>query len=256
MLRCAYRAEILKNSHTASGKAAVLMPVLVVLFSAFLTKEYFVVSMINWWYIALLPGMLAVICGAVCRKEKRSKNRNILSLPVDVKVIWDAKVLYVVRLFVLSSLFMTGIAMFMRRVLKYGMQVEFVLDHDEKRMAAAMVILIITFLWQIPFCMMLEQLIGTPLMLAVHMLFYCISACSLSLKPYFMIVPGAVPARLMCPVLRILPNGLPAKEGMAAFSPGLLDEHMIGAGIISALFWFLFLWFLSRKIYERQVLAG
>ena len=68
-----------------------------------------------------------------------------------------------------------------------------------------------------------------------------------------MIFPGAIPARLMCVVLKVLPNGLLAKEGMATFALELLDERMVGAGILSALFWFIFLWFLSRKIYERRV---
>lgn len=255
MLRCAYKAEILKNSHTASEKAAVLMPVLDAAFSAFLAKEYFMVDLFNWWYMVLLPGMLAVICGGVCKREQWSENRNILVLPVDVKVIWDAKILCVVRLFVFSGIFMTGIAVITRKLLEYGLHVEYVLDIDYKRMAAAMVILLVTFLWQIPFCMLLEQFIGMPLMLIVYMLIYGVSACSLSLKPYFMMFPGAVPARLMCAVLQILPNGMPAKEGAATFSPELLDDRMIGIGVFCALLWFFLLWMLTRRIYERRVLG-
>lgn len=255
MLRCAYKAEILKNSHTASGKAAVFMPVLIAIISVFLTKEYFMVDLFNWWYMVLLPGMLAVICGGVSGKERRSENRNILVLFADVKVIWDAKVLCVMRLYAFSSVFMTGIAVLMRSILKYKLHVEYVLDIDYKRMAAAMAVLMITFLWQIPFCMLLEQLAGMPLMLAVHMLIYGVSACSLSLKPYFMMFPGAIPARLMCVVLGILPNGLLAKEGMATFSTELLDDRMIGAGVVCALLWFFFLWLVTRRIYERWVLG-
>lgn len=254
MLRCAYKAEILKNSHTASKKSVVLMPVFVVLLSAFLAKEYFIVDVYNWWYMAVLPGTLAVLCGAVCKKERQSKNQNVLALPVDIKVVWDAKILCVVRLFILSGMIMTGIAMCVKGMLKYGLQVESVLDIDYKSQAAAMAILMVTFLWQIPFCMLLEQLLGTPLMLAVHMLLYAVSACELSLKPYFMLFPGAIPARLMCAVLRVLPNGLLAEDGMATFLPELLDERMIGAGLLSSLLWFLLLWILSRRIYERQVL--
>ncbi|MCI8561059.1 MAG: lantibiotic immunity ABC transporter MutE/EpiE family permease subunit [Dorea sp.] len=252
MLRL-FKAEVIKNSHTAAAKTVVFMPVLVVLLSVFLAREYFLVDVLNWWYIALLPGVLAVIGSGVCRKEKKTENRNILTLPVDVKKVWDAKVLCTVRLLVFSGIVMTGLAMLMRNIVKYGMHVEYVLDIDNKTLITAMVILTITFLWQIPFCMLLDQLVGTLFMIVIHMLLYVVSASILSLEPYFMIFPGAIPARLMCVVLKVLPNGLLAKEGMATFALELLDERMMGAGILSALFWFILLWFLSRKIYERRV---
>lgn len=255
MVRCAYRAEVIKNSHTASEKAAVLMAVLAAAVPALLSREYYMVNVLNWWYIALLPGMMAVICGGVCKREQRSEYRNILTLPIDVKAVWDAKVLYLARLLFLSGISVTGIAVLMKSILKYGMHTDYVWDIDYKSQVVAMLILTVTFLWQIPFCMILEQLMGMPLMLAVHMLLYVVTACSLSLKSYFMVFPGAVPARLMCVILGILPNGLPAREGMETFSPELLDESMMGAGIFSALLWFIFLWIFARRIYERKVLG-
>ena len=71
MLRL-FKAEVIKNSHTAAAKTVVFMPVLVVLLSVFLAREYFMVDVLNWWYIALLPGVLAVIGSGVCRKEKKT----------------------------------------------------------------------------------------------------------------------------------------------------------------------------------------
>lgn len=120
---------------------------------------------------------------------------------------YDAKVLCAVRLLVFSGIVMTGLAMLMRNIVKYGMHVEYVLDIDNKTLITAMVILTITFLWQIPFCMLLDQLVGTHFMIVIHMLLYVVSASILSLEPYFMIFPGAIPARLMCVVLKFFQTG-------------------------------------------------
>ena len=60
-MRRYYLAESLKNRHTYIGILIILMPLLNVCLAAGLTADYFTIDSYNWWYIALFPGMLALI---------------------------------------------------------------------------------------------------------------------------------------------------------------------------------------------------
>lgn len=66
-------------------------------------------------------------------------------------------------------------------------------------------------------------------------------------KSYWWILV-AIPARLMCPILGIMPNGLLVEEAGAA----LADKSVIALGlVISSLLFILVLW-LSAKAYEKK----
>ena len=57
----------------------------------------------------------------------------------------------------------------------------------------------------------------------------------------------------MCPVLGILPNGLPAVEGQMTYFPEIMESENLLAGVTAALLWFLLFWWGSRNYFERQV---
>ena len=110
MLRKCYQAETLKNRRTAAEKLAVWMPLAVVFLAAVLTMDYVIIDSYNWWYIGVFPGCTALICGIVLGKETRQKNRNILTLPVNMRKVWDGKVLYGIRQLAVSVFLLFGAA--------------------------------------------------------------------------------------------------------------------------------------------------
>lgn len=89
-------------------------------------------------------------------------------------------------------------------------------------------------------------------MILIHVVLYQIAFIALSLKPYYMLLPGAIPARVMCPVLGIMPSNLLAVPGSVGFYPELLNSSSVWIGIVASMFWFLLFWGMGRKLYERQ----
>ena len=253
MWKKCYRAEVMKNRHSAAGKLAVGMPLAGVLLAAALTMDYVVIDSYNWWYTGLLPSYAALVCGAAAGREKRQGNRNILSLPVDLKKIWDGKVLYGVRMLGIAMAVLCMAALLINVVEKEFFHMEFAVDITAKSQLAAAVALFLASLWQVPFLLMLQQFFGSAAALLVHVAGYELLAVTVSLKPYFMFFPGAVPARLMCMVLGILPNGLLAQPGSMTYTPELVKKGMLLPGLAGALIWFFLLWGIGRRLFERRV---
>lgn len=90
-------------------------------------------------------------------------------------------------------------------------------------------------------------------MLLLHVILCNAMAIFLSLSPIYMLFPGAIGARMMCPVLGILPNGLPAQSGEMTFAPRLMDSSSIPIGMVASVIWFLLLWGVGRIDYERRM---
>lgn len=250
-MKAYFLAEKMKCKRTSIGKIMVFMPVFTIIFSFFLSGNYFVINSSNWWYMMMFPGMVSLICGVIIRKDKKLKNHAVISLPVDIKKIWDGKVLY--------GIWVTGAGLFLMFLLlafaeiiagKYGMVME--KSPSLEALCFAGILLFFTFLWQIPFCMFLAETTGTFLMILLHMILYNISVIYVSLKPFYMMIPGANSARIMCAVLGILPNNLLAEPGAISFSPELLNKSSIWIGTLSGFIWFFLFWYLGRKWYGRQ----
>ncbi|MGF0034640.1 lantibiotic immunity ABC transporter MutE/EpiE family permease subunit [Bariatricus sp. SGI.154] len=250
---CYYKAERLKNQRTAAGKIMIIMPLFSVLLSAWLTHGYFAIDSYNWWYITLFPGMMALVCGMTGNRDKKMGNRTIWALPVDMGRIWDAKILYCIQATATAVFLMLAATVLLGIGMEKGLHITFLVKPTLEQQVAAAILLFVTALWQIPFCMLLQQLIGIFPMVLLHIGSYILAACSISLKPYFMLFSGAITARLMCAVIRVLPNGLPAVPGNMTYSPELVSMKSLPAGVAVSLVWFLVLWMVSRRWFERQV---
>lgn len=253
MLRRCYQAEVIKNRHTVSGRLSILMPLIVVGLSLGFAKEYVVIDSHNWWYMGLLPAMVGIICGMSGEREQRLKYRGVLSLPISMKNIWDGKVLYGIRALTLSVLILVVTSAAVNTVLSGVFKLAFPIEISVMQQLAAGIVLFAVSLWQVPWCLILQQLFGNAAGLLFHVVSYGILSCTLSLYPCFMVLPGGVAARLMCIILKILPNGLPARPGSMTFSPELLDSSGIPAGILSTILWFFLLWLVGRCLFERKV---
>ena len=127
------------------------------------------------------------------------------------------------------------------------------LDVTIQAQILAGIVLWITTLWEIPFCLLLAQKISTFLMLVIHVGIYSILSTSVSLKPWFALFPGAITSRLMCVVIKVMPNGLPFEPGQVTYSPELGRVSGLLIGIPAALLWFLVFWLAGRTWFRKQV---
>ena len=221
-----FQAEQLKYRHTSVAAITFGMPVFTALLAFWLTSSYFSVDVYNWWYIGLYPAFLGILCSIIGKKDKQKKNYTIWSLPCGMEQIWDAKIL---------------VGMKMRQAIPIPAQI------------LAGIVLWLTTLWEIPFCLLLAQKISTFLMLVIHVGIYSILSTSVSLKPWFALFPGAITSRLMCVVIKVMPNGLPFEPGQVTYSPELGRVSGLLIGIPAALLWFLVFWLAGRTWFRKQV---
>ena len=254
-MRAYFLAERLKYRRTVFVYLLVFMPVLLVFLAASLTGSFFVVDSYNWWYMGLYPGLIGIVCGMIGGKDKKKKNVTIGSLPCSMERIWDAKVLVGAAASGMAMLCTILLTLIAETVMEYLLHVTFIYQPPIKAQLLAGVLIWLTSLWQVPFCLFLSQKTGLFWMLLLHMGSDAVVSAIFSLKPWFAFFPGAITSRLMCPVLGILPNGLLAVEGMMTYSGELMEPRHLLTGVIAAAFWFFIFWLGSRKWFQRQVTA-
>lgn len=246
-----FLSEKMKCRKTSVGKLMILMPLFTLSFSMYISGSYFIINSSNWWYIMMFPAMAALMCGVIIRKDKKLKNHAVLTLPADRKKVWDGKVLY--------GLWVTGAGLTLMFLLILGGEIlgrkfTFIITNSPSagNIILAWAVLFLTFMWQVPFCMFLAEAFGSLPMTLIHVVLYQIAFIAISLKPYYMLLPGAIPARVMCPVLGIMPSNLLAVPGSTGFYPELLNPGSVWIGIAASLLWFLLFWRFGRKWYEKQ----
>ena len=186
----------------------------------------------------LLPGTLSIICAGIVQKDKKKLNyRRILSLASEPLKIWFGKIGGCVLLYGITCLvFFVGITI-------GGLVLGGSLTLAQS--GAASVLLLVTFLWQIPFCMILADRLGTCMAVIINLAGNILSSV-LAAKSAYWWIPFAIPARLMCPVIQILPNGL----AVPANDP-LLSSNVILPGVLITLTLFVILSVLTTLPYRR-----
>mgnify|MGYP002348805863 FL=1 len=182
--------------------------------------------------------MLTLICVSVVEKDKKKINyRGILCLPVNPQKIWIGKIGVCVFLYFVSCIVsfvgVTSVG------LVFGSSIPLT------QSAAGSVLLFITFLWQIPLCMFLTDKVGLSPTVFINLASNII--CVLfDAKTSFWWIPYAIPARLMCPVIKVLPNGL----SVPANDP-LLSTSVILPGVLVTLILFIALSVLTALFYRK-----
>ena len=213
-------SEYQKLKRTFTKKLVWLAPIVTMLLCAILgLGDMFQNGSYNQWSSFILPCMLTLICVSVIEKDKKKMNyRGILSLPINPEKIWVGKIGVCVFLYFVSCIvFFVGVTL---GGLVFGISISLI------QSAAGSVLLFITFLWQIPLCMFLTDRLGMFITVCIN-LAGNITCGIFAAKTSFWWIPYAIPLRLMCPVIKVLPNGLsvPANDPLLSTSvilPGIL----------------------------------
>ena len=80
------RAEFLKSKRTMSSKLIVVFPIITLVMAFVLTlgmTNAYAESAWNWWYVLLLPGMIAIVSYLSVIREKKNGYYNIKTLPME-----------------------------------------------------------------------------------------------------------------------------------------------------------------------------
>ncbi|WP_374963425.1 lantibiotic immunity ABC transporter MutE/EpiE family permease subunit [Lysinibacillus sp. RS5] len=234
------KAERLKWKKTFIPKLVWLAPIVTLLLSAVLMGgSFFQKGAYNWWYSMLLPGALTICCALVVEKDAKLKYHSILAMPIDLKKIWFSKILACSAwLLLITLIFFAGIT---TGGILFGH------SFPLTKSLAGSLLIFLTMLWQIPLCLFLAAKLGTYIAILINLVGNIVGIVALADGDFWFSVPYSITARLICPTLEILPNGLPVPEG----SP-LLNTWVIAPGILVALAWFALISFITARWFQKR----
>ena len=199
-------AEQMKYRHTFLGKAFFVAPLLTLLLGIKLSPAYVVLTSFNWWYMFLLPAMLSIVSCSCGEKDRKLGEKAVFTLPVSLKRARLIKIFYCSLWLFLACIVQCILTFVAGQVFQAKYSDTITIFHA----LFAGVLLFLTYAWQIPLCLLLEQKCGAAATILINMAANIILSANFATEGMWLI-PYAVPARLMCPVLKILPNGLPAE---------------------------------------------
>lgn len=237
------RAESLKMKRTFTKKLIILMPMACLLFGA-LSPAWYEANSFNWWYMMILPGYVALACFMVHQQEdKRLKYFAVMSLPVDLKKVWISKILLIGNYVFLSCM------MLFAGILpgRFMFPLAIASPMPVAKVFAGALVIAVTSLWQIPFCLFLSKKAGLfPTMLINGGAGIVLDILAMD-KGLWWICPYSITTRLMCPMLGILPNGMLAEKG-----DPLLNPNVILPGVAMSILLFVVLTVLTAGWFAKQ----
>ena len=207
------QSEHLKQKHTFQKKLIYLAPLVSIAIAFVLMGGYYIQkSAYNWWYTLILPGSFTMICSFIISNDRKRKFNGLFSVIVDKQKIWYSKIIISTMYLGLSCLVFFVVITIMGFIFETAIQVQ--------NSLLASTILFITFSWQIPIL--------------------------LALTPIWWI-PFAIPSKLMCYVIRVMPNGLSVEAGAYPF-----DIKVILIGVLVTITLYIVTSYLTAKWFEKQ----
>jgi ABC-2 type transport system permease protein len=234
------KAEFLKQKRTMSSKLIFVFPIITLVMAFVLTAgmtNAYAESVWNWWYVLLLPGMIAIVSYLSIMREKKNGYYNIKTLPIEKRNLMLGKIAYLGILVLVSNAVLFAGAALGGAFLTTSVPV----------VGAAITVLVLSIvqLWQIPLFLFLSEKFGMVVELIVCLFITVLGTIVAPSGKWFLFL-SAVPMRIVTPLLHVLPNGLRAQAG-----DPLLNVSVIFPGILIALVWFVVLTYLYLNWFEK-----
>lgn len=232
-------AEFLKQKRSFQNVILWLIPLINIIISLILMgPEYVQTASYNWWYILFLPFTFTYISASLLKRDRKYNFHGLFGIVQDKKQLWYVKLAAATIYLFLSCL------IFLLLTIICG-----VVFHQQIPLLnniAASAVLFITFAWQIPLLMYMTLRFNMYFSIIVSIFCSLFVACICAVESYWW-VPFAIPARLMCPIIKVLPNGLL----LSPDSP-LNRSNVIVPGIIITILLYLILSAATAKLFEKQ----
>ncbi|MDY3250458.1 MAG: lantibiotic immunity ABC transporter MutE/EpiE family permease subunit [Candidatus Choladocola sp.] len=235
------RAEYLKTRKSMGRRLIWAFPMIVFALAFVLTSgmtNVYAESVWNWWYTLLLPGMLAITCYLSIMREKKTGYYHLLTLSVSKRKLMMGKIIYMGCVLLASDMIIFAGAslggLLLTTCVPFG------------GAAIAVLVLTISHLWEIPLLLFLSERFGMIVELLVC-LFLTVGGIILAPTGKWYFIVSAIPMRILCPFLHILPNGIRAEAG----NP-LLDMGVVLPGICLSIIWFIVAAFLFLNWFDKR----
>lgn len=233
-----FKAEMLKQKRSFNKVLLWLVPLLTILLALVLMGgNQLQDGAYNWWYVLLLPGCFTMFSAFTVTKERKKNRHGLLGIAVQKKKLWLTQILVCTFfLFVTCMFFFVFITI---GGILFGNAVTILESF------IASILLFITFAWQIPLWMFITEKTGSFITVLLSMFCNFAVAVICAVESYWWI-PFAIPARLMCACIHVLPNGLQVEVGSE-----LADKGVILPGIIITVVLFALQTMLTAVRFEK-----
>lgn len=237
------KAEIIKSKRTFSKKAIIIIPLITYILSLILMggqggKEK-IMFFFNIWYILLGPFLLTWISASTINNEKKYCYHGLLAIVQDKEYIWYGKLI--------SSLLFVGISHIFLFVVALFMKISSNAEISIGSLLVACIVLFISFAWQVPFSMIIAEKLNIYISIIASIIGNLIIGVGICATEVYWWFPYGIPSRLMCPIIKTLPNGMDVVN-----NPSLDDSSVILPGIIISVVLFVIVSYMSGKIFKKK----
>lgn len=235
------KAEYQKTKNSMSRRLIWAFPLLTFIAAFVLTagmKNAYAESVWNWWYTLLSPGMIALICHFSMKQEKKTNYYSLMTLSTDKRKLMLGKILYMSGMILVSDVLIFAGASLGGNLLTTNVPF--------RGAMAAVLVLTVTQLWEIPVFLFLSERFGMIPELLLS-LFLSVGGTILSQTGKWFLFVFAIPMRTLTPLIHVLPNGI----GAADENPSL-DMRVVLPGICLSVMWFILTTFLFVNWFDRR----
>jgi len=233
------KAEILKQKHSFNNVIIWLIPIVNIVIALLLMGTKFIqTAAYNWWYILFLPFIFTYISSSIIKKDSKFNFHGLFGVAKNKKQVWYSKIgIATLYLFITCFIFSFFIVI-------CGLAFHEQIPTFNNLFASLS--LFITFAWQIPVFMLITLKLNMFISIIVSMGCNLVIACIGAVGSYWWI-PFSIPARLMCPIIKVLPNGL-----LVSQDDPLNHKNVIVLGIVITVVLYLLFSLITAKIFEKQ----
>lgn len=249
MLQTYVKVENLKFKRSLFRKLIIFIPVALILISMVfifigIGLGGFSSSMVCNWSMPIASLSIVILCHLVNNKDQKHKYRTLYSLPIDLKKTFISKTILIALNLLIISLLLSFITIISECILS-GVSVAIV--HASYILGYCL--LWLSLLWQIPFCLFLDQKVGFVGSVIINLFASALGGLFFSLTPLFWFFPYSWTARFMVTFFGVLPSGLLVE----ANSRLILSLGEISLLLLITLLAMLVLSVLFSRWYGRQV---
>lgn len=208
------QTEALKQKRSFCSMLVWLAPVFTVILAVIIMRGYNLQDgSYNWWYVIILPGSFTMFTAFTTAGDRRKNRHGLFSVIPRKRALWLGKIV-LCTLFLFASCFLFFITNVIGGLF-FGSTLSLLQN------SAASLLLFITFAWQAPLWMAVTEKAGSFTAILASL------GCNFLLGTVFAAgkywwLPFSIPARLMTPVIGVLPNGLHPEAGDPMLNPDVI----------------------------------
>lgn len=244
-------AEYLKYKRTSIKKIFFALPFLVMLIAYAMRyfmpegymkiTDFIMITAFNWWTVLFIPVGTSVLTALAIIMEKKAGNYKIfLSKNLSLKKIWISKII-VICIFMLYSIIILASLVVLFETLLDG-QIKL------KEIISSVLVIWVGSINLVPVYLFLSIYGGLILNVMMGLIGFFIGAV-MAVKSYWIFIPWSLSLRMLSPILKVHPNGIPLKA-----NDFLLDTSVIKVGLFFSIMYFLVFTFITSLWFKKEVM--